>query len=283
MKGAAATQAGLRAGEKSMRMFLDMLGIDGNRLLIHQHVYAKEIFLPMEGACQDPVYNTWQILTMRRIVMKKLGITDGPVPVPTRNDSIASTSIMSDYLNNKRHRINFASGENSDISEERKPVMLLLKRSAQSSHTRNRFDLVRQWSDDFSLKIVDALQKTFPNYSVKLYSDRNETLMTCFSCQIREFAAADVLIGVHGAGLSNMLYMKPSSAVVEFAPYGNDGRCLLGGGPFSRVAAVMSHNYMMHHPPYQEFRWLKKEMVSEFNISRFVMHIRSFLVSIDRH
>lgn len=75
--------------------------------------------------------------------------------------------------------------------------------------------------------------------------------------------------------------MKPNSAVVEFAPYGNDGRCLLGGGPFSRMAAVMSHNYMMHHSPYEEFIWNAKDLTSEFNISRFVIHIKSFLKSID--
>lgn len=100
--------------------------------------------------------------------------------------------------------------------------------------------------------------------------------------QIRAFAEADVLIGVHGAGLSNMLYMKPNSAVVELGPYGNDARCLLGGGPFSRTAAVMSHNYMIHHPPYEEYKWMA-DRTAEFNVSRFVVHIDSFLRSLGRH
>ena len=78
-----------------------------------------------------------------------------------------------------------------------------------------------------------------------------------------------------------MLYMKPNSAVVEIAPYGNDGRCLLGGGPFSRTAAVVSHNYMMHHSPYEEFTWFGKELVSEFNVTRLMVHVHSFLKSID--
>jgi hypothetical protein len=116
-----------------------------------------------------------------------------------------------------------------------------------------------------------------------------------------------ICIGVHGAGLSNQIYMKPNSAIVELCPYGNDGRCLLGdniytyvytyiymrifymhmylfifmcihlyvytyifvpvpslvdifiytylgGGPFSRAAVLMSHNYMIHHPPKSEFK-----------------------------
>ena len=67
--------------------------------------------------------------------------------------------------------------------------------------------------------------------------------------------------------------------MVEFAPFVNDGRCLLGGGPFSRLATVLGHNYMMHNAPYEEFIW--KKTVSEFNVTRFVEHIRSFLISID--
>jgi capsular polysaccharide biosynthesis protein len=30
--------------------------------------------------------------------------------------------------------------------------------------------------------------------------------MKCFDCQIKTIADADVLIGVHGAGLGNMVY-----------------------------------------------------------------------------
>jgi len=95
------------------------------------------------------------------------------------------------------------------------------------------------------------------------------------------FEKTAVLVGMHGAGLSNMLYMRPNSAVVEFAPYGNDGRCLLGGGPFSRLATVLGHNYMMHHPPYKEYVWRLRESVSDFDINHFVTHIHSFLKSIE--
>lgn len=126
------------------------------------------------------------------------------------------------------------------------------------------------------------LMRAFPSYQVELLSDRNETIMSCQACQIERFARVDVLIGVHGAGLANMIYMKPNSAVVEFGPYGNDARCLLGGGPFSRAAALMSHDYMIHHSPYEEFTWVAEDRTSTFNVTRFVVHIRSFLRSIGR-
>ena len=238
------TIAGLEHGLQALRPLMDLAGLSMKRLIVHTHVYAEEVFLPMEGACQDPVYNTWQILTMRKLFMSQLGLGDS-VKRP---------------------------GE--------KPVMMLVKRSSNSKHTRNGHDSVRQWSDSFSERIISRLQKSFPNHRVVLFSDRNTTLMRCHSCQIQAFAETDVLIGVHGAGLANMLYMKPNSAVIELAPYGNDGRCILGGGPFSRIAAVMSHNYLIHHPKNEEYKWITRESVSEFNIERFIVHIDSFLSSL---
>ena len=79
---------------------------------------------------------------------------------------------------------------------------------------------------------------------------------------------------------SSFIYTFIFSVVVEICPYGNDGRCLLGGGPFNRLAAVMGHNYLVHHPPYQEYAWFPKIGVSEFNISRLMIHITNFLASI---
>lgn len=239
------TMSGLDHGLLSMKPIMELAGISMDRLIVHKHVYAKEVYFPMEGGCQDPVYNTWQILNMRKYFFDKLNITE-----------------QDQY--------------------QKKPVMMLMKRSSAAKHTRNSHDLVRQWSDGFADKMLTSLQNKFPRYRVVLFTDRNETLMKCFECQIRAFAEVDVLIGIHGAGLANIVYMKPNSAVIEIAPYGNDGRCLLGGGPFSRIAAVMAQNYMIHHPPHSEYKWITREMVSELNIERFLLHLTSFLASINR-
>lgn len=233
-----------------MEPYMAFIGLSMDRLVVHRHVYASKVYLPMEGGCQDPVYNTWQILHMRRIFMLK----------SNRNP---------DELG-----INWVAEKG-----RRKPVMMLIKRSFGATHTRNHGDLVRQWSDDFTHIITENLQKAFPSYSIQLFSDKNVTVMSSIKKQVVAVNNANVMIGIHGAGLANMIYMRPNSAVVEFAPFGNDGRCLLGGGPFSRLAAVMGHNYMIHHPKYEEYKWLRQ--VSEFNVTRFILHIRSFLLSID--
>lgn len=201
------TEGGLKLGIKGMRLYLDALGIDADRLVVHKHVYANEIYLPMEGGCQDPVYNTWQILTMRRLFLESFHV-----------DTSAAT---------------------------KRPVMLLVKRSSSSTSTRNSGDLVRQWSDGFTAELQTVLRAEFPSYDVVLYNDQDKQLMNCLECQVKLFASADVCIGMHGAGLSNIIYMRPNTAVVEFCPYGNDGRCLLGGGPFNRASILLAQDYLV--------------------------------------
>lgn len=244
-KKPAQTLSGIRHGLMSMKPLMEMAGLSMDRLIVHKHVFAKDVYFPMEGGCQDPVYNTWQILRMRSLFLTKLGYS------PT------------------------------EVLTTKPRTILLMKRSSRAKHTRNNHDLVRQWSDEFTEEIVKALESTFSDLKVVLFSDRNISLMSCHSCQIQQFAEANVLIGVHGAGLANMLYMEPNSAVIEIGPYGNDGRILLGGGPFSRMAAVMSHNYMIHHPPFEEYEWMNSDKTCKFNITRFIIHVRSYLMSID--
>ena len=194
------TQAGLQHGLQSIRPFLELVGLSEDRLVVHKHVFAEEVYLPMEGGCQDPVYQTWHVLHMRREFMQRVGL-------------------QWDAKRDKGKKLY-------------KPTMLVLKRSSNTKHTRNGHDSVRQWSDSFGNRLVHELQKAMPFYNVVLFSDKNTTMMSCHACQIRAFHEAEVVVGMHGAGLSNMLYMKPTSAVVEFAPYTNDARCLPGEGHF---------------------------------------------------
>lgn len=87
---------------------------------------------------------------------------------------------------------------------------------------------------------------------------------------------------MHGAGLSNIVYMRPNSAVVEIAPYGNDGRVLLGGGPFNRAAVLLAHDYMVHFALKEEFVFSRGSRSASFDVQRFVTHVHAFLVSTGR-
>lgn len=98
-------------------------------------------------------------------------------------------------------------------------------------------DSLRTWTNDFVQSLIKALSTSsdmnsattgvtgekhqqprdpyFPPslYDIEVYSDNNITLNNCIACQIALFAQADIVIGVHGAGLANSIYMP--SAILD--------------------------------------------------------------------
>lgn len=157
-----------------MKDFLNishLLGISNDRIVVQQDVFADEVYLPRYGGCQDPVYNTWEILSMREYFLPQQEITT--------------------FL-------------------PRKPVILLMTRSPSSGFGRNKGDPVRQWSPEFIARFEEQLIANFPSYEVKIFSDTDSDIMGCLKCHAKIFAEADILIGVHGAGFANQIYMKPN-------------------------------------------------------------------------
>ena len=45
-----------------------------------------------------------------------------------------------------------------------------------------------------------------------------------FSLQVEIFSQADIVIGAHGAGLSNILFCRRGTAIIEFIPEGGNVR-----------------------------------------------------------
>lgn len=160
-----------------IKLLIKLLGISMDRFVIHKDVFADEIYLPKYGGCQDPVYNTWELLSMRRFFFMK--IKESNLPFLTAPPPI-------------------------------KPVILLMSRSAKAKYSRNKGDPVRMWSTEFIDRFQEQLTTYFPNYEVKLFSDKDEQLMKCFLCQVKVFSEASILIGIHGAGFANQIFMKPN-------------------------------------------------------------------------
>ncbi len=66
------------------------------------------------------------------------------------------------------------------------------------------------------------------------------------SSALRLFMMADVVVGVHGAGLANTLFSPPSTSVVEIAMHQGSFR------QYAARSAAMGHDYWVHLPPFTD-------------------------------
>lgn len=88
------------------------------------------------------------------------------------------------------------------------------------------------------------------------------------------------MIGMHGAGLSNMIFMPPESTVVEITAQ-NDGRMLPGSGPFSRLSMATGVNHYIHYLKAGAKFFSRKGGVS-FNVTNLVESVHLALYKIEK-
>lgn len=177
--------------------------------LINGTVYAKQAYMPREGGCQDVGYNAWEFVTTRETFLK------------------------------------LAKVDQDDYSSQRSIV--IVTRSWASAYLKNRGDyLMRMWPRVALKKMIKALQTAFPNHKIELYSDMDESLMQCRECQIKMFHRADISIAIHGAGLTNTMFMRPGGVVIEVIP-NFDTRHLPIVGIFPRLSGIIGLNHYSYY------------------------------------
>jgi hypothetical protein len=230
--------------------------------LINGTVYAKEVIMPREGGCQDIGYNAWEALSLRESFYDMLGIHE-KIDFSHHRDSILHPA----NLQIQESNTDGSSIVGAVVKSISKPVLLLLTRSA-GKFTQNKSDVeTRRWSKEQLKRLIPALEESFPNHRVEIFSDVNSTLMQCPLCQAEKFARADIVIGHHGAGLSNTIFMRPGGVLVEVV-YNFDSRHAPILGIFPRIADIVG----LHH-----FTYYIKNIQPSFDMITFVNETAAFV------
>ena len=215
------------------------LGLGGR--LVNGTVWAEEAYMPREGACQEPGYNMWELFNMREVFLAR---ADKELGTGGRNNSRGwpSRGFSREDIMLREMDMEEDGNPNND-----KPLIVIIKRSA-SSFTKNQNDYVRRrWPGRHggATAVRAELLRAFPSHRVKIFSDMDEEMMRCVACQVQLFSKADVVVAMHGAGLTNTIYMKPGGVVVECVP-NFDSRMAPIVGIFPRLSAIAG----LHHYTY---------------------------------
>ena len=175
----------------------------GDRL-INGTVYAKEAYMPREGGCQDVGYNAWEF-------------------VATRDKFLDLAGVDQNLYGTKRS--------------------VVVIRRTSSKYVANHGDYKqRTWPKKMYVQMLESLTISFPNHRIDIYSDGDSELMKCRECQIRMFHDADVVLAIHGAGLTNTMFMRPGGVVVEVIPMFDTRHAPLTG-IFPRLSGIIGLNH----------------------------------------
>lgn len=87
---------------------------------------------------------------------------------------------------------------------------------------RNGKRNIRKESQSDILSRIEAIREAFPDYLVEQFADDNTELQECVKCTVQLFNGAAAIIGQHGAGLTNMLYARVGTLVIELASRGGN-------------------------------------------------------------
>ena len=206
----------------------DMLGL--NDRLVNGTIYADEILIPREGGCQDAGYNIWELVNMKEHFLRKV------------EEDINFYEARLNKMLKAYHGVDAIEGPYKSA----KKLIVIIQRTSSNEFTRNQ-DRSRRWSDGLVKKLVSSFASAFgQRYRIVVYSDQNFELLKCYLCQVKLFSDTSIVVGLHGAGLTNTLYMKPNSVVVEIVSF-FDSRHAPLTGIFPRLSGLLG----LHHYSYQ--------------------------------
>jgi protein O-GlcNAc transferase len=205
----------------SVTMTLDVLQLaskDEKPVLSAQEARNGQIAI-LEEYPKDPFFDLWKIATpnyklLRRSDLKASSFPHTKLILPLAGGgnpfwqgdwklySCGSSTLLHTFL---RRVLDFYDIPHGTERDTRKPTITLIDRKEK-----------RHWVDQENLLV--RLRKRYPNARVQAIDFAAYSLKE----QIRIARKTDILVGIHGAGLTHSLFLEPSSAVIEIFPEGVD-------------------------------------------------------------
>lgn len=99
-------------------------------------------------------------------------------------------------------------------NSRKKPIMALIHRLCYS--TKQCLKSWREFENDLFIRQFKAFHDEFSSkYNLIILKSDDKKLSQCIACQINLFSKVDVVVATHGAGITNIMYMKPETVLVE--------------------------------------------------------------------
>jgi hypothetical protein len=259
---------------KAMRdRHYSLLGIDLARI-VHGAGLAKVVYVPRNTRCSYALSNPIEMRLLARellscaiakakesYVAPAVGTAGGTVGGTGSAASPAGTTraVREGHTNINNMGLQFGSGNHLvPLSPQARKNLIIQQRYTIYGSGE------RTWNNETTAQVVAAFSKTFKDHNIVVLRSLSSSFDNyCLECEILEYHHADVLVGAHGAGLTNMMYMAPNALVVEIAGAVKDVNMPECGyyGPLSAVYG--HHHYLFGYDHFTNEPFVPKKTAEE--------------------
>jgi hypothetical protein len=243
-------EAYLRAVSRMRNRTLELLDLSPARFVVGP-IVARQIYVPRSLACGYALWNPLELRMLSRVMLKgalqRVQREGSPEASAYRN--IIQPSGMTTALSGMRpigSTVGAYVAHGPGRPKRPRNVVILHRRSPKK-------DSDRDWTDFTLRSVVRSFTDFFPMHNVVvLSSEAMDDPAHCYACDLVVLSKTDVLVGAHGAGLTNQMFMPAGGLVIEIAGTFKDVNLPLCGyyGPF---AAIFGHHHFLHAYDFQPF------------------------------
>lgn len=250
---------------------LSLLGVSPTRI-ISGPVLANIVLMPQDQGCGNYLEHPYELRKLAELLLKAAeNVTcDSPVITASAAATVSRKSTINNNKNNKnkvhvQRRTSFLSSSSSSTSTFKKKTIVVHNRPCVKNTT---WYIWRCFTDTSLRRLGAATAEAFPEHNVFVHpkakasdseeagvgvadstssSSRGSRCRDQLACDIQQARKTDIFIGLHGAAMTNVMFMRPGSLLVEIVGY-FDGKMLPICGIFGPLAAVFGvHHYVYYY------------------------------------
>lgn len=274
--------------DRMRNRLLSYLKISPSRI-INETVTADNIIIPRPSRCKFPISNLYNIQYISNkilhgvinLITKESKLLNHPktyLPgISSVNDilNINNPYIMAIKANeeyfSKSTEYNQKSKSVFDSSLDQKRYILIFQRYNKSNGKSSAY----YWSDSTYKRIINSFKKYFPDYNFLLVSDKYEGTkegIDFYTSTIINFARADIIVSSQGPFLSNIMFTKPNSLIIQINGDVND-EALPGCGEDLSLSAIFGHDHLLY-----AHNFAKSELIdSDYIASETLIYFNSLI------
>jgi hypothetical protein len=238
---------------KMRQRVFDLAGISPERVITGE-VVARTIFLPNDIECGSSFRHSLELklLTQLLVTRAQRVVKDGGCSMCSATTAYARPFLADKNRLSPKPETLKASG--LKVLIQSRPCPLEYSETDPLLFANNTRPAVGHWRC-FTQRQMDTLAAQIPVHfpdsetiiagEARMCQGAEDDAAPSLACDVALYRQADVSIGLHGAAMTNVMFMRPGSVLVEIVG-GYDGRMMPVCGIFGPLAAV----YGVHHYIY---------------------------------